>query len=383
MGATAHNSALRAGRIATAAVLAAALWLTLAARADAAITFLAASSNIVSASSITVTKPTGVVSGDVMIAHVFVRSTTPTITSSGWTAIRTTSQGTTLREQSFYKVAGPSEPASYTFSGNATSYAYTAGIVAYSGVDTTTPIDVSGGSASASGPGTCPSVTTTLNGELGVGASGYGGQLTASVTVNPPRTNRWSQNNASIAGGASEDPNGNPTRGTQPGYTATYTPSTLPFVCQVIMLQPTDTLSLTTSASPTFAVTLDGTDQNATYTVPTTLDATGHAPGWNLTVTSTQFSASGGKTLPTTASSVTSVAESCSTDCTTPTNGISLPVTVPAGSSPPAAVKFYNAASSTGDGLFTITPTINVLVPATARTGSYTSTLTIAAASGP
>src|SRR5690348_4373077 len=44
------------------------------------------------------------------------------------------------------------------------------------------------------------------------------------------------------------------------------------------------TLSLATSATPSFGVTLDGTDKTATYTVPATVtDATGSDSGWNLT----------------------------------------------------------------------------------------------------
>ncbi len=53
-------------------------------------------------------------------------------------------------------------------------------------------------------------------------------------------------------------------------------------------------LSLTTSAAPSFGVTLDGTDQTGTYTVPSTVtDARGTSAGWNLTLTSTQFSTGG------------------------------------------------------------------------------------------
>ena len=50
------------------------------------------------------------------------------------------------------------------------------------------------------------------------------------------------------------------------------------------------TLSISTSATPSFSVTLDGTDKTGSYTVPTTVtDATGSGAGWNLTITSTQF----------------------------------------------------------------------------------------------
>src|SRR4051812_47260957 len=55
------------------------------------------------------------------------------------------------------------------------------------------------------------------------------------------------------------------------------------------------TLSISTSATPSFSVTLDGTDKTGSYTVPTTVtDATGSGAGWNLTITSTQFTTGGG-----------------------------------------------------------------------------------------
>lgn len=147
-------------------------------------------------------------------------------------------------------------------------------------------------------------------------------------------------------------------------------------------------LSIATSATPTFSVTLNGTDQTPTYTVPTTAtDTTGSAAGWNLTVTSTQFTTGGGtpKTLATNASTITGVTNSCPGpgSCTAPTNAITYPIGVPAAGTPPAAVKYYNAAAATGEGVFTNTPTVQVAVPATASAGSYSSTLTLAAVSGP
>src|SRR3954452_6823991 len=146
------------------------------------------------------------------------------------------------------------------------------------------------------------------------------------------------------------------------------------------------TLSITTSATPSFSVTLDGTDQTANYTVPTTVtDATGSGAGWNLTITSTQFTTGGGspQTLATNASSVTGVTNTCATTCVSPTNSIIYPVGVPAASSPPTAVKYFNAATSTGAGKFTNTPAVDVAIPALTSAGTYNSTLTLAAVSGP
>lgn len=147
--------------------------------------------------------------------------------------------------------------------------------------------------------------------------------------------------------------------------------------------------SLTTTAAPTFSVTLNGTDQTPTYTMDLTVDNSGVGLtllGWNLTIASTQFSTGGAtpKTLPTGASAITSVAVSCAVPpCVAPTNSVGYPVVVPAGSTPPPAVEFFNAAVASGTGTFTITPTVQVTVPANVYAGSYTSTLTLTLASGP
>jgi WxL domain surface cell wall-binding len=149
------------------------------------------------------------------------------------------------------------------------------------------------------------------------------------------------------------------------------------------------TLSESTSATPGFSVTLNGSDQTASYTVPITLiDSRGSGAGWNLTVTSTQFSTGGGSpnTLPTSASAITGANSSCNagSSCTNPTNSVTYPpLGLPAGSTPPTAVKFFNAATNTGMGKFTITPTVQVTVPANAYAGTYSSTITLAVVSGP
>jgi len=150
------------------------------------------------------------------------------------------------------------------------------------------------------------------------------------------------------------------------------------------------TLSLSSSAAPSVSVTLNGTDQNADYSLPlSVIDATGSGAGWNLTVTSTQFSTGGAspKTLATDASKMRDRTSVCAIGtCTNPTNSINFPppTTIPAGSTPPAAVKFFTSAANTGMGTFTVTvDPVRVTVPANAYAGVYTSTLTIAVVSGP
>lgn len=144
-------------------------------------------------------------------------------------------------------------------------------------------------------------------------------------------------------------------------------------------------LSLTTVAAPTFADNLNLGDQIQSYTAALTAKDTsvGASPGWHLTVTSTQFTA-GAHTLSTSASSITAVASVCAVGpCVNPTNSVAYPLTIPAGAGPPAAVKFFNAAANTGQGTFTITPTVHVSVPQNSYAGTYTSSLTFAIVSGP
>ena len=144
-------------------------------------------------------------------------------------------------------------------------------------------------------------------------------------------------------------------------------------------------LSLSHGTTATISDTLDGSDQSVNYTLPLTMnDLRGTGTGWNLTMTSTSFT-NGTQTLATNTSSIASAASACTVGgaCTNPTNSITYPLTVPAAASAPAAVKVFNAALNTGMGRFTITPSINVSIPGNSYAGTYTSTLTIAAISGP
>jgi len=143
----------------------------------------------------------------------------------------------------------------------------------------------------------------------------------------------------------------------------------------------------TVTNSPTVSLTLNGTDQTVSYILTLTLNHNGEE-GWNVTITSTQFQTgtTPTRTLPATASSITGVTAVCTAGqtCTTmPQNGITYPVAVPAGQPAPTAVKFYNAAATSGKGTFDISTTINITVPANTYAGSYTSTITLARVSGP
>ena len=149
------------------------------------------------------------------------------------------------------------------------------------------------------------------------------------------------------------------------------------------------TLSVAGNGSPSFSLTLNGDDQTTSYTLPIqVVDARGLAVGggWNVTVTSTQFSNGAGRTLPAAASTVTGVTAACHTGstCTLPANSVSnTNLALPAGAGPPTAVKFYNAATATGLGRIDANATVSVTVPANTIAATYTSTITVAIAAGP
>jgi hypothetical protein len=145
-------------------------------------------------------------------------------------------------------------------------------------------------------------------------------------------------------------------------------------------------LSLTSPATVGFpGVTLTGLDQTTTTTaVPVPSDMTGTLNGWKLQGTSTTFVNAASQTLPTNATTVTAAsAAAAAGNCSLPTNSVGYPVTLPAGSPAPAAVKLYNAAVGTGGGPANVTLTVVLAIPGNAYKGSYSSTWTFSIASGP
>ena len=149
------------------------------------------------------------------------------------------------------------------------------------------------------------------------------------------------------------------------------------------------TLSAAGNGTPAFSLTLNGDDQTASYTLPVqVVDARGLAVGggWNLTVTSTQFSDGAGHTIPASASTITGVTSGCQSGstCTLPTNNVSNSnLALPAGPGPPTAVKYYNAANATGLGRINVNATVDVVVPANTIAATYSSTITVSTVAGP
>jgi len=134
-------------------------------------------------------------------------------------------------------------------------------------------------------------------------------------------------------------------------------------------------------------VALNGSAQTKTdSTAIDVKDFRGSGAGWNLQITSTQFSAGAGKTLATDATTITLTSAACDTPlagCTPAVNTILTPVTVPAAATAPTAVKFFSTPALTGMGDFTVTPNFSLAVPADVFAGTYNSTMTITIGNAP
>jgi hypothetical protein len=359
--------------------------------ARAAIAFVGASSASTAtagATTLSLPAPASVASGNVEIATLSRQGASTITPPSGWTQVIDTTVGSALRQTSFWHIAGASETA--TSWGFSASTPATGGIVAYSGVDARTIIDAAVPQTGITGTtATVPSLTATYAGDLILGLGSFNNQGT--LTKAAAATSRFSTKVATTNGPAllHEDV-AQPASGASATQAITDSSAATAWIGVAIALKSASAagvLALTTSSSPSFAADLDTGDQTPTFTVTlTTTASVSPAPGWNETITSTQFS-TGTRTLATSASTIqtapTAVCVSANANCLAPTNAVGYPVSVPAGVGPPAAVKFFNAAATTGAGQFTVTPTVTVSVPQNSFAGTYSSTLTLAIVSGP
>jgi Protein of unknown function (DUF1565) len=143
----------------------------------------ASSNNDTGGSTLTIDLPAGTQRGDVLVALVVVRTAGNTITApAGWKLVLRQDSAASISTASYVKVAGSSEPASYTWSFGTAGQA-SGGIASYIGVDTTTPVDAAHAqynrlSSNVNNSG----VTTTTANDMLVYAVG----ITTATTVNVP-----------------------------------------------------------------------------------------------------------------------------------------------------------------------------------------------------
>ena len=133
--------------------------------------------DLIDGGNITITKPTGTVDNDLMVAHVYTAvlgATAPTTLTppTGWTIVGTTGTITVLggvysiRYGTYYRVAGASEGANYTWTANGTLA--TAGqMVTYDNPNTSAPFDTSAtGQFTADATPTASAITTAEANEM-------------------------------------------------------------------------------------------------------------------------------------------------------------------------------------------------------------------------
>ncbi|MDQ8047156.1 MAG: hypothetical protein AAGC46_05975, partial [Solirubrobacteraceae bacterium] len=254
--------------------------------------------------SMTLTKPTGTTTGDLMIASIatsgwYSANSGP----SGWTELSSNGSSSTT----YYKVATASEPASYTFTGPSGGGNLAGGILTFSGVDPNNPIQetqqtTSGTAATV----TFPNATSVLAGSMRYDAIMSGAGVTA--TFSSGQTEACDQKSGSVSSAAAYE--ALPTAGLTTTRTVTRS-GTGSLTAQTVIINPIGpcgggALNITPPSTVTFPGTvLNGLDQTqpsvATIAVD---DLRGSGAGWNVSATSTTFK-SGTYTLPTTATTIT------------------------------------------------------------------------------
>jgi hypothetical protein len=159
------------------------------ANADVAFRSATAAANA-TASTLTLTRPTAVQAGDVLLATVDARGNPSVTPPSGWTLVRNDANSTTQVKATYSRVATASEPASWTFTLSA-AQAASGAVLDYTGVDTTTPVAASAGQINNNwgvSTQTAPTVTTTAANSVVV--SLFGTSNAASATPGTGLTER-------------------------------------------------------------------------------------------------------------------------------------------------------------------------------------------------
>ncbi len=342
------------------------------------------------ATTLTLNKPAGTVAGDLLVAHIGTANGPAMTAPSGWTQVPGLA-GIVNADQrlvSWYRIAGASEPASYTFTTGVTD-ANTGGIAAYSGVDTTAPFSGT--------PAQTINSTITVTDTLPNSTGGDAGSMRVSVaTTDDMGASTWQSPLVEVCdevnGGGTDVATSFAYETTGAGTTATRTVTRDDngrSILQTFVIAPipcsTGGLNLAEPSTVSFGShALTGADGTKTTTALFTVDdQTGTTNGWNLSATSTTFT-SGGNTLPTSATTITGVTPTAGAGrCTAPTSSVGYPLTLPAGAVAPAAVKIFNAAAGTGRGPTNLSFNLGLAIPAYARTGAYSSTWTFTLSSGP
>ncbi|MFL6133267.1 MAG: PKD domain-containing protein, partial [Nocardioidaceae bacterium] len=160
---------------------------------------------------LTITKPAGTSSGDLLVSCFSLNGSTVKSAPSGWTAMAAVTNVARPRVYGYYRIAGASEPASYRWNTNA-SVASSGGIVRYSGASglDAPAVKASGLSGTTA---TVPGVTTVTSNAMVVGCMGVGLSATPVQITGPTSMSQvWdlagTQNEFDDAGQATPGPTG-------------------------------------------------------------------------------------------------------------------------------------------------------------------------------
>lgn len=345
------------------------------------------------AASVVLTLPSATTSGDFLVAALEDRNgncATDNFTGpSGWSKAASTCKGAVGPLQVWYDPSATGGISSFTFNTGSTGASMEGQVSEWSGISSTNTLDQTGASNVTSGSTT---LTVSTSGNISVGSE---------LAVSAFETNAGLTSFASGAGWAllGHDPSNGfdsdyrvgPPSGSVLSESATSNPGTKYGGVIASFLPACVGGSLTFETAPTVTfpgVTMNGYNASSTTTITFTLsDESGTGNGWDLNATSTPLTG-GTHTLPTTATRFTGASYSAAAgNCVLPSNSITYPVTLPAGSGPPTAVDLFDAATHTGEGPANVTLSAAVAVPAnafaTAGGLAYTSTWTFTLSSGP
>jgi hypothetical protein len=256
------------------------------------------------AGTLSINRPASTASGHFLVAGITVDggSGTTITPPAGWTLIRRTDNSTNVAVASYYRVAGAEAgPYTWTFS---PSRRASGGIIRFTGVNTSSPVNVSNGNIG--GPGTALTanqVTTTVANTTLVGFFGTDTGATFTASGGTPLTERFDFRNADVAG-----PSGWGATATQANAAATGNKTataslSAPWVGQLVALRPvpppatygTNTVTDLSKWVPVGLTGIGGQINQAYLNVDGTLNTSTHivnaascAP-WNLSSTGTNL----------------------------------------------------------------------------------------------
>ncbi|HXE93949.1 MAG TPA: hypothetical protein VN544_09140, partial [Gaiellaceae bacterium] len=237
-----------------------------------------ANNTATNATSVTVTRPASVATGSLMLAQVTLRNNDAITAPAGWTTTgNLRASGTGLEQRIYYRVATAADTAGTTYQWSwATSSDGAAAILAYSGTDTTNPIDVTPTDNAGSGTtATATGLTTTQDNDMIDALYGAQGQSGPPPTMTQDAGQSLTQEYAISSGSSpaskalSTGADGTlATAGATGNKTATISTST-PWVAHMVALMPplaADGAGTLTTATPNVSASQTGNTITFTYT---------------------------------------------------------------------------------------------------------------------